>query len=143
MPTNSLEGLLPGNRFLPLDEFVRERTLVRKQLESGSASQRAAFSVFAGHRRDWVTVLDDGAGDGYFYDPKRPAAEGAFFHHFAELGYYLWFPSFRNFLAGTIECYETKAFKLATDGSGFVEDSELTEKIWKRLATSTEMGSSE
>jgi len=113
--TNSTVGLLAGQRFVPLDEIVRERAVVVDQVKSAPMHQRAAFSVFAGHRADWVQILDDGAGDGYFYDPKRLDAEGAFFHHFAEVGYYLWFPSVRNFLAGVIECYENRAIKVAAD----------------------------
>jgi hypothetical protein len=32
-----------------------------------------------------VQILDDGAGDGYFYDPERADAEGSFFYHMADL----------------------------------------------------------
>lgn len=140
MPTNSTEGLLPGQRFVPLDEVVGERALVGKQIDSGPIQQRSAFSVFAGHRKGWVTVLDDGAGDGYFYDPKRTDAEGAFFYHMAEVRYYVWFPSFRNFLAGAIECYEKRAIKLATNGTDLEEDFERTEKIWERYGKSNDSG---
>ena len=140
MPTNCIVGLLPGQRFLPLDEIVREGALVRQQLQSETSLQRAAFAALAGHRKGWVRVLDDGAGDGYFYDPKRSDAEGAFFYHMAEQSYFLWFASFRNFLAGTIECYESRAIYLAKDGSDLVEDSEHTQKIWDKLAKSSENG---
>src|SRR5262249_46330237 len=78
--TNSTGGLLAGQRFMPLDEVVRDRALMGQQAASGSAVQRAAFSFFAGYRTGWIQVLDDGAGDGYFYDPKRTDAEGAFFN---------------------------------------------------------------
>ena len=138
MPTNSATGLLPGQRFVPLDEVVQELTLARQQLDSASASQRAALSVFAGHRKGWVTVLDDGAGDGYFYDPKRTDVEGAFFYHMAEVRYYVWFPSFRNFLAGAIECYESCAIKLATNGTDLDENLEHTERIWSRFSKSND-----
>lgn len=136
--TNSTVGLLAGQRFMPLDEVVRERALVAQQVASGSGVQRAAFSVFAGHRTGCIQVLDDGAGDGYFYDPKRTDAEGAFFHHFAEMRYYLWFPSLRNFLAGVIECYESHAVKVAADGKSLDEDFDRTEKIWTRFAKGSE-----
>jgi hypothetical protein len=63
---------------VPLDEVVQERSLVGQQLASGSGVQRAAFSVFAGHRKRWIQILDDGAGD----DPERADSEGAFFYHF-------------------------------------------------------------
>ena len=131
VPTNSTVGLLPGHRFVPLGEAVGERALMRQQ--SG-----VAFRVFAGHRKGWLHLLDDGAGDGYFYDPERTDAQGAFFFHFAEVGYYVWFPSVRNFLSGLIECYQTRAFKLAADGKSFDEDTVRTEAIWNRVGKSRE-----
>jgi cell wall assembly regulator SMI1 len=134
----STVGLLAGQRFVPLGEFVQEQSLVGQQVASGSGVQRSAFSVFAGHRAGWIQVLDDGAGDGYFYDPKRTDAEGAFFYHFAEVGHYLWFPSVRNFLAGVIECFESRAVKTAADGKSLEEDFDRTQKIWERFAKSSE-----
>jgi cell wall assembly regulator SMI1 len=131
-------GLLAGQRFVPLDELVQERSLVGQQVASGSGVQRAAFSVFAGHRTGWIQVLDDGAGDGYFYDPKRTDTEGAFFYHFAEDRHYLWFPSVRNFLAGVIECYESRAVRNGADGKSLDEDFDRTQKIWERFAKSSE-----
>jgi hypothetical protein len=138
MPTNSTVGLLPGQRFLPLDEFVNEQTAMRQQLKSATLGQKAAHAVFTGHRNRWVHVLDDGAGDGYFYDPDRAEAEGAFFYHMAEAKYYVWFPSPRNFLFGVTECYETGAVKVSTNSLGLGEDSEQTQRIWNRVAKSSE-----
>ena len=129
-PTNSTIGLLPGHRFVPLDEAIAARALMRQQ-------SSMAFRVFAGHRKGWLHVLDDGAGDGYFYDPERSETEGAFFFHFAEAGYYVWFPSLRNFLSGVIGCYQTQAVKVAGDGKGLDEDALRTEKIWAQLGKST------
>lgn len=130
-PTNSTIELMPGHRFVPLDEAVAEHMLMHQQ--SG-----AAFRVFAGHRKSWLHVLDDGAGDGYFYDLERTDAQGAFFCHFAEGSYYVWFPSLRNFLSGVIECYQTRAVKVAADGKSLEEDVARTEKIWSRLGKSSE-----
>jgi hypothetical protein len=140
MATNSTFGLLPGQRLLPLEQCVRERATMRQQTGGAPLAQRAAFSVFAGHRRSWVHVLDDGAGDGYFYDPERPEDSGAFFYHMAEGGYYLWFPSFRNFLSGVIECYETHCVGVSADGKKLDQDSPKAEKIWQRLAKPSESG---
>jgi hypothetical protein len=130
MATNTTLGLLPGQRFLPLEECAAERAMIGQQ-------KGAAFAVFAGHRKSWVHVLDDGAGDGYFFDPDRQET-GAFFYHMGEGGYYIWFPSFRNFLSGVIECYGTRRVKLSGDGKSFDEDSSGTEKIWHRLATASQ-----
>jgi len=141
MPTNSSCGLLPGQRFLPLDEFVRQQALMRQQVGSATSAQRAGFKIFAGYMKNAVHVLDDGAGDGYFYDPERTDGEGAFFYHMAEERYYVWFPSLNNFLSGTVECYEGRIFKVSADGKGLEEDSQRAQKIWGRLAKSSEDGS--
>jgi cell wall assembly regulator SMI1 len=136
MSTNSTDGLLPGHRFVPLDEIVSERSLMRQQVDSASSDQRAAFAVFAGHTKGWIHLFDDGAGDGYFYDPERPESDGAFFYHMAEVGYYVWFPSLRNFLSGTIECYESGAITLATNGEDLDVEYDQTEVIWQRYGKS-------
>jgi cell wall assembly regulator SMI1 len=140
MSSNSAIGLLAGQRFLPLDEMVLERTLEHQEVGSATSVQRAAFAVFVGHKKSWLQVLDDGAGDGYFYDPKRTDAEGAFFYNSAENGYYVWFPSLRNFLAGVIECFETRAVKTASDSTSLDEDFHQTQKIWERLGKTSETG---
>ncbi len=136
MSSDSKEGLLPGQRFVPLDEVVSERVLLRQQTDGASSAQRIAFAVFAGHMKGWVHVIDDGAGAGYFYDPKRAETDGAFFYHMAEVRYYVWFPSLRNFLSGLIECYETGAIKYSTDDGGLEEGYQQTEKIWQRFGAS-------
>lgn len=84
--------------------------------------------------------MDDGAGDGYFYDPERTEAEGAFFYYMAEGGYYVWFPSFRNFLSGVIECYESHCVRLSADGRSLDSDASGMEKIWQHLAKASESG---
>ena len=140
MSTNSVCGLLPGQRFLPLDEFVREKAIMRQQLASATTVQKVGLSVFAGYMKSWVHVLDDGAGDGYFYDPERTDAEGAFFYHMAEVRYYVWFPSLRNFLSGIVECYESRIVKLAPDGKSLDEDSQKAQTIWDRFGKNSESG---
>ena len=140
MATNSTLGLLPGQRFLPLEQCAGERVIMGQQTGAAPSAQRAAFAVFASHRKSWVHVLDDGAGDGYFYDPERTDAAGAFFYHMAEGGYYVWFPSFRNFLSGVTECYETGRVRLSADGRSLDQDGPGAEKIWQRLAKASERG---
>jgi cell wall assembly regulator SMI1 len=140
MVTNTALGLLPSQRFLPLEQCVAERVTMGQQTSAAPSTQRTAFAVFAGHRKTWVHILDDGAGDGYYYDPERTDGNGAFFYHMGEGGYYLWFPSFRNFLSGAIECYETRSVRLSADGKSLDEDGARTEKIWQRLAKASESG---
>jgi len=139
IPTNSTLWFIPGHRWLPLEESVRERIAILENSRSATYRQRAAFSVFAGHRKHWVTVLDDGGGDGYFFDPNRTDKEGgAFFYHLGEAGYYVWFPSLRNFLAGTIEGFESHVFRVGTNGIHLDEDAERAQQIWNRFGKSNE-----
>jgi hypothetical protein len=131
MSTNDWRDFVPGNFFWPLEDVLAERAALAAQLKTNTPAQRRAYQIFAGHRNTWLTILPDGAGDGYFYDPER----NSFFYHFAENGSYHWFPSFRNFLAGVIECYETGAF-FTTNAANRVqleEDYERSGKIWNRL----------
>ena len=136
--TNSTVGLLAGQRFLPLDDAVRKRALFQRHVSSAAGIERAALSIFTGHRMGWLQILDDGAGDGYFYDPNRTDAQGAFFYHFAEVSYYEWFPSFRNFLAGVIECYESQTVWAPEHGNALEQDFDRAREIWRRLAEVSE-----
>lgn len=132
MATNSTIGLLPGQRFLPLDYIVADRAAQARSMASASALQKAAMAVLT-HRQNWVQILDDGAGDGYFYDPKRSDAEGAFFYYLSEEGYYVWFPSLRNFLSGVIEAYQTGAVKPSSDGKSLDGAYDKMQPIWDKL----------
>lgn len=129
--TNGASELIPMAYFLPLDTVVEERNGLLAQVESGTPAQRAAFNTFAGHTKPWVSMFPDGAGDGYYFDPER----NSFFHHFAEFGSYHWFPSFKNFLAGVIECYESGAIFTtnSTNGVTLDQDFDKTETIWNRF----------
>ena len=127
--TNSLIGLIPGQHFVPLEWAVSERAMLLDG-EGQTATQRAAMAMFTAHMKNWIHILNDGAGDGYFFDPTRPNAP--FFYHMAEAGHYLWFPSVKNFLAAAIECYEIKVFKPSADGSDVEEDYDQSGKIWER-----------
>ena len=137
--SGSPDGLLPGQRFLPLEVVVRERALLHQQVAAAGFLQLISFRVFAGHRASWIQIFDDGSSDGYFVDPGRPDAEGAFFYNFAEARSYTWFPSFRNFLTGLIECYETGAVRVSPDGLSLQEDLPKVRLIWQRLAGSSEI----
>jgi cell wall assembly regulator SMI1 len=127
--------LIPGHRFVPLEEAAEARQAMRRQVSSLSLLQRLAFAVFAGHRRNWLTVLDDGCGDGYFYDSARRRRGGWFFYHFAEDRHYWFFPSVASFLAGAIECYETGIYRSGRRGAAG-EDHERSFELWRRYAGS-------
>jgi hypothetical protein len=48
--TNSTLGLIPGHRFLPLEELVREHSVRLGQVESAGVLQRAAFAAPWSHQ---------------------------------------------------------------------------------------------
>ncbi len=134
----TLCGPIPGQRFLCLDEVLGLHNKATNQLTNASRIQRAAFEVFAGHTKSWIPLFDDGAGDGYFFDPKRKASEGAFFYHFAENTYYVFFPSLKNLMAGAVKCYDEGVFAWKTNQTraGLVEDYERSQKMWQEFGAS-------
>lgn len=138
MKATERKQFFPGHRWLSLEEVVAQRLALRSQAESGSIPQKIAFNIFAGHRKPWVPIFDDTAGDGYFYDAGRSGQPGEFFYCFAEIRHYIFFPSFRNFLKGVGDCYEQGVFKLKDDGATFDEDFEKAERVWRDLGAVTE-----
>jgi cell wall assembly regulator SMI1 len=103
-------GPIPGHRFVPLDEAIRQRDEVARQERNATWLQRGVGDLVAGHRRSWISLFDDMAGDGYFFDPQRMQDDGAVFYCFAETGTYAFFPSVKNLLAWVVKCYKTGAF---------------------------------
>lgn len=135
MTATGPRDFIPAHRFLPLEEAAGQRAALHEQLRSATAVQRAFNSIVIGHRTDWLTVFDDGAGEGYFYDPDRRDQEGAFFYHSAEDIYYIFFPSVRNFLAGAVDCFEADAYWLSDKDGSWDEDYDQTFQIWQRYST--------
>jgi len=125
---------VPNHRFVPLGEALGLQTVLSNQLAHVTTVQKGAFEVFAGHRKSWVSLFDDGAGDGYFFDPKRASAIGAVFYCFAEDRTYVFFPSIKNLLAGIVKCYEKGAY---TWKDGQLDNNfELSERIWDEFGAS-------
>jgi hypothetical protein len=120
---------------VPLNEALGLQTVFSNQVSQTTAAQRAAINLFTGHRKTWVSLFDDGAGDGYFFDPKRKPQEGAVFFSFAEDGTYVFFPSLANLLAGTIKCYDVGVFSWTNGPSGphLEEDFNRSRKVWEEF----------
>ncbi|HEX4351113.1 MAG TPA: SMI1/KNR4 family protein [Verrucomicrobiae bacterium] len=121
---------IPIHRFQPLAEALEENTTI--STGPATAVQRAAYQIFAGHRDSWICLLSDGAGDGYWFDPKRKATEGAVFYNFNEDGDYIFFPSAKNLLAGIAKCYEQGIYRVKAGSSPpqLDEDFERSAKLW-------------
>ena len=126
---------IPSHRFLPLSEAVRMRAAHRAQVRSLTVVPRLAYRVFAGHRAAWLHVLDDGCGDGYFYDPGRRRRPGSFFFNFNEDHWYQFFPTLADFIAAVIECFESGAFRMSADGTRLRSDVKKSMGIMGRYST--------
>jgi len=137
-PTNQGGGLIDGpiayHRFLPLEEALGLDNPAENRATKAPLVQKAFYEAFAGHRKSWVTLFDDGSGDGYFFDPKRAPAKGAVFYCFAEDRQYVFFPSARNLLAGIVACYERGAF--TWQDSKLTNNFVLAEKVWLEFGSS-------
>ena len=126
---------IPGHRFLPLDEAVRQSIALRSQIKGASFVQRTLYNLVASHKNSWLTILDDGAGDGYFFDSTRVAAGCEVFYAFTETGDFQFFPSLKNLFDGIRQCYEGGVYKSVDNSDHLQEDYEASVRIWSRLAT--------
>lgn len=133
--TGSNQDFIPGHLFLSLDNTIEQYMVHRQQLKSASVIQRIAFNVFAGHRKNWITIFDDLCGDGYFYDPNRKNNDGCMFYHLAEDGYYFFFPSLKNLLTAITECYKQDAYLKESSSNTLKENYELSKKIFTEFGT--------
>jgi cell wall assembly regulator SMI1 len=127
--------LIPHMRFVSLAEAAWMRDQTRSDVAGQGLAQRMMFELFAGHRKGWLTVLDDGSGDGYFYDDSRRGNAGSYFYCFAEDNTYRFFPSIANFLIGAAECYESGIYRHDKSGT-LSEDFERSHSLWRRYASS-------
>jgi len=128
--TNLLnDGFIPGHIFLSLEDTLADRAMA---WQGASATQLAVGNAIVGYRRSWIHLFDDGAGDGYWFDPQRQPAEGAVFYNFTETGSFVFFSSAKNLMAGVARCYESGAFhmKLNTSPPELDEDYQMAGKIW-------------
>ena len=132
------DGPIPGHRFVPLAEALSLPTVISNQVAHAPVVGRAAFKIVAGHTKSWITLFDDGCGDGYFFDPKRKLQEGAVFYRFAEDMTYVFFPSVKNLLAGVVKSYERDAFtwKESPSGPSLNEDFNKTKQVWAEFGSS-------
>lgn len=134
--TNHWINFIPIHRFVPLEESLESRAALVP--EHASVVQRIAYHFFVSHRESWICLFDDGAGDGYWFDPKRKPSEGATFCNFTEEASYTFFPSPKNMMAGVAACYERKAFHIKKDSSPPELDEDFAEAqtIWAQFGVS-------
>lgn len=89
-----------GHGFSPLENAIQmNQEFTRYYQEKG-------LSFFMAHEKNWLILFPDGAGDGYYYDPKRSYETGGIFYNFRESDYYRYFPSIKNLVKAIIESYQ-------------------------------------
>ena len=118
-------AIIPGHWFVPLEQALKLSQMYGQR--NKSFLQEAFYECFAGHRKDWIVLLDDGCGDGYFYDSTRNSNSGYAFYHFSEISYYVFFPSLKNMFQAFTECYQKDVFKL--DSKINIDDYETEEIV--------------
>ena len=134
--TNYFADFIPIHRFMPLEDMLEEKAA--EAASPASPAQHLAYRIFAGYRDTWYCLLDDGSGNGYFFDPTRKPAEGAVFCAFVEDNDFTFFPSPKNMMAGIAKCYEQGAYRVKPGSSPLelVEDFDQSTKIWSEFGAS-------
>lgn len=125
---------IPGHHFWSLDRVLQEHALFQAQLKEQTALQRFVSDALISHTESWLAVFPDGAGDGYFYDPQRQSAGCEIFYTFTEVGYFKFFPSLKNLIAGILECYRSDIYSAAGNGTHLNENYGRSSAIWKKYA---------
>jgi cell wall assembly regulator SMI1 len=120
--------IIPGHWFVPLEHALESRHTLNQS--NTTLIQKIFYKVLAGHRKNWVVLLDDGCGDGYFYDFKSESGSGYVFYHFTEIGHYVFFSSLKNMLQAFIECYQKDIYIFECDN--YTVDYEAAQKIMSK-----------
>ncbi|HSY18104.1 MAG TPA: SMI1/KNR4 family protein [Candidatus Acidoferrales bacterium] len=134
--TNRLsDDFIPIHRFPPLEESLANKAM---EWKGATAAQRAVAGALTSYRDSWICLFDDGAGNGYWYDPQRKPSEGAIFCQFTEDASFVFFPSAKNLMAGIAKCYESGAFRIKPGSTppDLDEDFQLATKIWTEFGAS-------
>ena len=141
-PTAANVDAFPNHHFVPLDDALTQRTVLRNQVKRATPVQQQAYARFAGHSDAWVGLIVDGAGDGHFYDPGRSEAEGSFFFCFAEDGDYTFYPAFRNYLAAVVAGADAGVFTAGPLGVA-TADLAKAEQLYQQFGTTPERSTGE
>jgi cell wall assembly regulator SMI1 len=120
-PRAAYVDVFPDHEFVPLDQALQTREALRRHRKSESPELQELTAPYVGHRDAWLGLIVDLAGDGCFFDPERSEAEGSFFFCFAEDLRYVFFPSFRNYLAALVEGNESGVFRFGASGAETVD----------------------
>jgi cell wall assembly regulator SMI1 len=125
-------GPIPGLRFIPLQEAIKEKNNLWRKNHDRNRAQRVYLNSLIKHRKTWIPIFEDIFGDGYFYDMAKGESKGGVFYCFAESSSYIFFPTIKNLLAGAVKCYKENVFRVVTDRNKavFVEDYYQSRPFW-------------
>lgn len=116
MPRERSLPLFTYHHFVPLEEAVIAREAMKQDVRGSTFSMGLLK-----HRLPWLGLIEDLAGDGYFYDTERGDSPGSFFFNFNETSEYVFYPRFGNFLAETLDAIEDGSVKFTSDGCTIID----------------------
>ena len=124
--------IVPGHWFVPLEDALK---LKGTEAKSGDTfGQSDNYILFTNCMKTWITLFDDGFGDGYFYDPVQTSGSGYVFYHSMEGMCYVYFSSLKNLLKAFIECYQQDVYKF--DNTMNLKDYKAMTKIRSKYGVS-------
>jgi hypothetical protein len=122
--------IVPLYGFPSLENALQKRETFNKEVGSQGG-------IFVGHQKSWLCVMGDDESGGYYFDPARTEAEGAFFLGYRDEVDFTFFPSVRNFIAGVVECYEKDLYKETSEGLEEEDDIDKLDEVWKKYGKAT------
>lgn len=123
------------HEFVPLEHLAKSELAKTQELAKATALQRAVYWTVCGHRKNWIDLFPDGAGDGYFVDPTRNPDRGAVFYNFNEMGDYRFYPSLSNLMLAISESYDAGLYDGGRDASS-ISEVEKEDAIHEKYGTS-------
>lgn len=103
---DSGQSLFGIHQFVPLEQLAKSESAKNQGLANATVLQRSFYWALCGHRKNWIDLFPDAAGDGYFVDPTRNPNRGAVFYNFNETGDYRFYPSLSSLMLAVSECYD-------------------------------------
>ena len=120
-PSNRIDAF-PYMRFVPLKDALKARDHFLNSSKQKSPELREVYDSWLSFRYSWIGVLENGAGDGYYYDPARRTETSSFFYTCHDDVGYMFYPSLGNFIEQLLELHRRKM--LSADKSGIAQDSD-------------------
>ncbi len=122
--TGSFLDVFPYRRFVPLDEALDARAQFRNAGRGKPAEVRALYDDWLSHRYSWVGLIQDGGGDGYYYDPERRSEVSSFFYTRHDDVGYMFYPAIGNYIEELLEHHRVK--RLSATETGITLDVDWT-----------------